>query len=51
MVQRVVIPYTVDKIKAGDTLFVWGYRRGDRLIAEVIIVYVCRTETGEECRP
>jgi hypothetical protein len=49
MIQRVVVPYSVEELKPGDTLFVWGSNRGDRLVADVILVYVCRTETGEEC--
>jgi hypothetical protein len=49
MVQRVVTPYSLEKIKPGDILYVWGYKRGERLVADVIIDYVCHPGMGEGC--
>ncbi len=46
MVQRMVSPYSVEQIQPRDILMVWGYKRGDRLVAEVIIDYVCIPGTG-----
>ena len=37
-VQQVVVPYTLDQIAVGDRIIVWGDRRGDRIVANVIAV-------------
>ncbi len=40
----VINPFPLDQIKAGYVVNVWGNRRGDRLIADTIIVYVVPTD-------
>jgi hypothetical protein len=38
-VQQVLTPSTVDEIEENSTISAWGERRGDRLVAEVIVFY------------
>jgi hypothetical protein len=40
----VIRPFDLDQIRPGYILNVWGARRGDRWLAETIIVYVIPTE-------
>jgi len=41
-VQMVVETWTVAQINPGDSLIVWGARRGDRIVADVILVELAR---------
>jgi hypothetical protein len=36
-VQQVLTPSTVDEIEENSTISAWGERRGDRLVAEVVV--------------
>jgi hypothetical protein len=38
-VQQVLTPSMVEKIEENSTISAWGERRGDRLVAEVIVFY------------
>lgn len=38
-VQQVLTPSRVDEIEENSTISAWGERRGDRLIAEVVVFY------------
>jgi hypothetical protein len=44
----VLNPFALDQIRSGYVLNVWGARRGDRWIADVMIVYVIPTEESSE---
>jgi hypothetical protein len=37
-IRMVVVPYTLEQVAAGNTIITWGERRGDRIVAEVIMV-------------
>ncbi len=37
-IQMVVAPYRSDQIAVGDRIIAWGGRRGDRLVAEVVMI-------------
>jgi len=37
-VQEVVVPYSLAQIVVGDRIIAWGDRRGDRVVADVIVV-------------
>ena len=41
-VQMVVETWTVTQINPGDNLIVWGTRRGNRIVADVILVELTR---------
>lgn len=38
-IQQVLMPGSVDEIEADSTISAWGQRRGDRLVATVIVFY------------
>ena len=37
-VQQVLEPYTLDQIQVGDNIIAWGDLRGDRLVADFVMV-------------
>ena len=41
-IQMKVESWTVAQINPGDNLIVWGQRRGDRIVADVILVELTR---------
>jgi hypothetical protein len=41
-------PFALEQIREGYVLSVWGTRRGDRWIADTIIVYVIPTEEAPQ---
>jgi hypothetical protein len=43
--QMRVAPYAYNQIKLGDVLTVWGDQRGDRLVAQAVIVEVSKPAT------
>jgi hypothetical protein len=43
----VLEPFALDRIEAGYVVNAWGNRRGDRLIADTIIIYVIPTEDSQ----
>ena len=37
-VQQVLEPYTLDQVNVGDNVIAWGQRRGERMIADFVMV-------------
>lgn len=46
MIQQVVAPYDRQAIKPTDVIAAWGALRGERLGADVVVVYVGADDTG-----
>ena len=37
-IQMVILPYALEQVAAGNRIIAWGERRGDRIVADVILV-------------
>jgi hypothetical protein len=44
----VINPFALDQIEVGYVLNAWGARRGDRVVADVIIIYVVPTDDAPQ---
>jgi len=45
-VQMVLVPYSLEQVAVGDSVIAWGQQRGDRLVAEVVMVETSAAPAG-----